>query len=291
MQEINLFCFGFGQVAKYFVKNLIQNNFDIELAATNTNNSREEKINNLRFNNYYFLDDKFDDKLLIDLKSADKVLISIPPKKKIDIVLRNFYKIFQKNKFNWVTYLSATSVYGDKKGKWVNEESVAEPTTSKGIARLNAENEWLGLYKDFKLPLQIFRLSGIYSTENNIIARLRKGTVKIVEKKNHFFSRIHVDDIAEILKLSLNNFNSGHVFNLSDDYPCSNEEIAQYAAKLINIKMPEKIKQIDIDNNMIKDFYKDSKKVSNKKMKVFFKYNLKYPTYKDGLKIIKNHFI
>ena len=56
-------------------------------------------------------------------------------------------------------------------------------------------------------------------------------------------------------------------------------------------KMPEKIKQIDIDNNMIKDFYKDSKKVSNKKMKVFFKYNLKYPTYKDGLKIIKNHFI
>ena len=93
------------------------------------------------------------------------------------------------------------------------------------------------------------------------------------------------------MKLSLNNFNSGHVFNLSDDYPCSNEEIAQYAAKLINIKMPEKIKQIDIDNNMIKDFYKDSKKVSNKKMKVFFKYNLKYPTYKDGLKIIKNHFI
>ena len=81
-KNFKLFCFGFGQVAKYFVKNLIQNNFDIELAATNTNNSREEKINNLRFNNYYFLDDKFDDKLLIDLKSADKVLISIPPKKK-----------------------------------------------------------------------------------------------------------------------------------------------------------------------------------------------------------------
>ena len=82
-KNFKLFCFGFGQVAKYFVKNLIQNNFDIELAATNTNNSREEKINNLRFNNYYFLDDKFDDKLLIDLKSADKVLISIPPKKKL----------------------------------------------------------------------------------------------------------------------------------------------------------------------------------------------------------------
>ena len=40
---------------------------------------------------------------------------------------------------------------------------------------------------------------------------------------------------------------------------------------------------------MLKDFYKDSKKVSNKKMKLFFKYSLKYPTFKEGLDMIKNH--
>jgi len=42
---------------------------------------------------------------------------------------------------------------------------------------------------------------------------------------------------------------------------------------------------------MLKEFYKDSKKVDNKKMKSFFKYNLKYPTYKEGLDAIKNQKI
>ena len=58
-----------------------------------------------------------------ELSSSNKVLVSIPPNNKIDVVLTNFDKIFKKNSFNWVTYLSATSVYGDKKGKWVDEES------------------------------------------------------------------------------------------------------------------------------------------------------------------------
>ena len=41
---------------------------------------------------------------------------------------------------------------------------------------------------------------------------------------------------------------------------------------------------------MIKEFYKDSKKVSNKKMKNKLKLKLQYPTYKQGLKNIFNNF-
>ena len=42
---------------------------------------------------------------------------------------------------------------------------------------------------------------------------------------------------------------------------------------------------------MLKNFYKDSKKVSNKKMKNFFNYKLKFPTYIEGLNYIRNHLI
>ena len=117
------------------------------------------------------------------------------------------------------------------------------------------------------------------------------GTLKLVGKKNHFFSRIHVEDIAEILTLSLKKFNPGQIFNISDDYPCSNNEIAEYAANLIKTNLPKKIKVNDIESVMLRNFYKDSKKVSNKKMKNFFNYNLKYPTFKEGLKMIKNHIV
>ena len=53
--------------------------------------------------------------------------------------------------------------------------------------------------------------------------------------------------------------------------------------------LPESIEESQIDNEMLRDFYKDSKKVDNKKMKLFFNYNLKYPTYKEGLEMIRNH--
>jgi len=42
---------------------------------------------------------------------------------------------------------------------------------------------------------------------------------------------------------------------------------------------------------MLKNFYKDSKKVDNKKMKKFFNHKLKYPTYVEGLNYIFNNII
>ena len=111
------------------------------------------------------------------------------------------------------------------------------------------------------------------------------------QKKNHFFSRIHVEDIAEILFISLKKFNSGEIFNISDDYPSSNVDLIKYAASLINVNLPKSISVDQIENEMLKDFYRDSKKVKNQKMKNFFGHNLKYPTFKEGLKFIKNHTI
>ena len=57
------------------------------------------------------------------------------------------------------------------------------------------------------------------------------------------------------------------------------------------IKQPSPVKLEDIESEMLQNFYKDSKKVDNKKMKNFFNYNLKYPTYKEGLNYIFNNNI
>ena len=47
----------------------------------------------------------------------------------------------------------------------------------------------------------------------------------------------------------------------------------------------------DIEDGMLKDFYKDSKKVDNKKVKKFFNYKFTYPTYKEGLDSIFNNMV
>ena len=153
------------------------------------------------------------------------------------------------------------------------------------------KKKWIELFRKKNLPIQIFRLSGIYSSELNIFNRIKSGSLKIVNKPNHFFSRIHVEDIANILTLSLDKFKSGEIYNVSDDYPCSNEKIAIYALDLLEIEKPKMIEIDQIDSEMIRDFYKDSKKVSNKKIKNVFSYKLTFSTYNEGLREIYNHLI
>ena len=290
-KRFKLFFFGFGQVAKYFLNKLIQEKYNFDLVTTNTKKTENKIFNKFNFKSYYFFNNKFDPQLLNELENSNKVLISIPPIEGHDVVLKTFHKTFKESKFDWITYLSATSIYGNKNGEWVDENTNPNPTSSRGISRLNAEKAWLEYFENYKIPIQIFRLAGIYSNENNVLKRLKLGTQTMIEKKNHYFSRIHVEDIAEILFISLKKFNSGEIFNISDDYPSSNTDLVKYAASLINVKTPKRISVDQIESEMLKDFYKDSKKIKNQKIKSFFGYNLKYPTFKEGLKFIKDHTI
>ena len=291
MKNINIFCFGFGQVAKNFIKKLEYEKLNIKLSTTSREKTMQKKIGNLSYQSFHFDGLKYDKDLVEQLNKSDHILISIAPADGKDIVIENFQKIIKKSSTKWITYLSATSVYGDHNGEWVNEESETKPTSPNGVSRLNAEKSWMNLAANKGLPIQIFRLSGIYSNDKNILVRIKSGEAKIINKKNHFFSRIHVEDIANILFESLKKFKSKEIYNISDDKPASSKEVTLFGSKLLETVSPKMIEFESIENEMMKNFYKDSKKVSNKKMKNTFKYNLKYPTYIEGLNYIRNNFI
>jgi nucleoside-diphosphate-sugar epimerase len=292
MSKLKVFCFGFGQVAESFINKLIYEKKDLDLSITSRQDTHQIEINNLKIISYQFNNDKFDSSIIKKLEEANYILISIPPIDGKDIVA-NYIDTNLKEITNckWITYLSATSVYGDHEGEWVNEKSVTKPTSPNGLSRLEAENIWKSLSLKNNYPLQIFRLAGIYSNQFNILKRLQNGRVQLVDKKNHFFSRIHVEDIANILFSSLNNFKNNEIYNICDDKPASQIEVAAYAAKLLKLEQPHPVKLDKVESEMLRNFYKDSKKVDNKKMKTFFKYNLKFPTYVEGLDYIFNNNI
>ena len=291
MNKLNVFCFGFGQVAKNFVKKLKTEKIPFKLNTTSREETKSKNFEDINYQSFQFNEKKFDNNLIKNLDEADHILISIAPINGEDIVIKNFKERFKDKKFKWITYLSATSVYGDHEGKWVDETSKTNPTSINGIQRLQIEKNWIELSQQYNLPLQIFRLSGIYSNQYNVLKRLKTGEVKIINKKNHFFSRIHVEDIANVLFKSLDNFKKGEIYNISDDKPASNKEVIMYGIKLLGVDEPQTIEVNDIESEMLKNFYKDSKKVSNKKMKNCFNFELKYPTYIEGLNYINDNSI
>ena len=292
MSKINIFCFGFGQVAECFINKIIQEKKDFDLTVTSRQETHQVEFNNIKIKSYQFTDDKFDKSITKKLEEANYILISIPPIDSKDIVV-SFLNSYQKKLINckWITYLSATSVYGDHKGEWVNENSITKPSSPNGLSRLQAEKSWISFSNKKNYPLQIFRLAGIYSNEFNILKRLQTGKIQIVNKKNHFFSRIHVEDIANILYKSLDNFKNNEIYNICDDKPAPQSEVVAYGLKLLKLEQPNPVQLEEIKSEMLQNFYKDSKKVDNKKMKAFFKYNLKFPSYTEGLDYIFNNYI
>ena len=291
MNSKTIICFGFGQVAKNFIKKLKEQGVTFKLTTTSREESKTKEFENINYESFQFTEERFDKKLISRFEEADHILLSIAPISGTDIVIKNLKEYFKSSKFKWITYLSATSVYGNHNGEWVNENSETKPTSPNGIERLKIENEWMQLASKFDLPLQIFRLSGIYSNQYNILKRLKSGEAKIINKKNHYFSRIHIEDIANALSISLNKFKKKEIYNISDNQPASAEVVAMYGVKLLGIDKPKTIEINEIESKMLKNFYKDSKKVDNKKMKEFFNLKLKYPTYVEGLNYIFNNAI
>ena len=287
-KKIKFFFFGFGQTAKYFVEELKRSKKKFTFCATNTKKSCFVSFNKKKFKSFKFKNNNYDKKLLKYLKNADYILISIPPQAKKDLVLKKFGKILKKSNFKKLIYLSATSVYGNHDGKWVNENSKLKGNTFFGLARKIAEKEWTSFRKKSGLDINILRVSGIYSRENNVLKKILKTNIYVKEKK--YFSRIRVEDLALIIKKMFFSSKKSMTLNASDDKPSTNIEVANYAARLLKMKYLTAKPISKFQNKMIKEFYKDSKKVSNKKMKKQLNIRLKYPNYKQGLRNIFNNF-
>ena len=274
-----LLIYGYGYTASYLAESLNAENYLIigssrEEEKLNSDNKKIKFINNSLVNNYLLKDD------------ITHILVSVPPNDLGDIFIQNYKDIIIKNKnIEWIGYLSATNVYGDHNGELVSESSQTKPKTKKGINRLVAEKQWLELISNFNLPIKIFRLAGIYGPNRNIKERMTKGLVKNIFKEGQFFSRIHVDDIANILNLSMNNITKNKIYNLADDFSCNLNVVINYLCEKNSLIKPEQINFDDMSLDYKKEsFFLENKRVDNSLVKKDLSINLKYPSFKEGYK-------
>ena len=203
-----------------------------------------------------------------------------------DPVLRQHARDFadRAGQFRWVAYLSTTGVYGDHGGGLVTEDTPLTPNTERGHRRLEAETQWLDLWRAHGLPVMIFRLAGIYGPGRNQLVSLLDGTAKRVIKPGQVFSRIHVADIANTLEASMAKPHPGRAYNVCDDEACPPQDVVEYGAKLLGLPVPPDV-PFEAANlsPMARSFYADSKRVSNARIVQELGVKLSYPTYREGL--------
>ncbi|MFC5067557.1 SDR family oxidoreductase [Flaviflagellibacter deserti] len=225
--------------------------------------------------------------LVVAAKAATHVLVSVPPSEDGDPAFTALgHTLGESIDLVWVGYLSTTGVYGDHGGRWIDEETETAPKSARSRRRLDAEEEWRTLAAPGR-AVQIFRLSGIYGPGNSVFDGLREGKARRLHKPDQVFNRIHVDDIAAVLKAAIEHPEAGPVFNLGDDEPVPQHEVVAYAAGLLGME-PSPVVPFDEAqmSEMAKSFWAENKRIRNTRVRTELGVDLLYPTYRAGLKAI-----
>ena len=269
---------GCGFTGSFFAKTIRKYDFTVLTSSR----SKNENPNSFVFNteNNTFPNEKVFD-------GVTHVLSCIPPDKNgNDPVLGSLQTKLKSLSLEWVGYLSTTGVYGNTKGDWVSEINEPNPFQKRSQVRLNCEKEWI----ESGLPVQIFRLPGIYGPGRSTFEAIRNKKIRVISKKDQVFSRIHVADITNAIIYLLQNKDSlkfYEIINIGDDEPCSQLEVIQYCYDLLGFKMPEPIFFEDAKNELspiARSFWMENRRVSNKLLCKTLGYKLIYKNYKLGLK-------
>jgi hypothetical protein len=281
-----LFCFGYGYTCTFLGEALKKTGEDWFLAGTTRTAAKRGNLRNYGVEAYTFDRDKPLGDPNLALKDTTHLLISTPPDREGDYTFEAHADdiLRQMPNLKWVGYLSTTGVYGDRDGAWVDETSEKRPSSIRGTRRVMAEEQWLSLLKDYKLPVHIFRIAGIYGPGRSAIDSVRVGIARRIIKPGHAFSRIHVEDLVAAIIASMHNPSPGQIYNLADDEAAPSHEVIAYAARLLGKEPPPLVRFEDANLAPITlSFYSDNKRVHNDKIKEKLGVVLKYPNYRVGL--------
>ena len=281
-----LFCFGLGYTARTLAARLIEQGWRV--AGTARSEKNLQSIREFGAEAVLFDGSRPGPGVADQLRQSSHVLVSIPPGEEGDAALRHHAgDLAEAPEIEWIGYLSTVGVYGDHQGGWVDETSAPMPKGPRSQRRLEAERAWMALGENAGKPVQIFRLPGIYGPGRNALTSLKAGRSRRIVKPGQVFNRAHVADIASVLEASIRRPRAGAVYNVADDEPAPPQDVVAYAAELLGVEPPPEIAFEDAElSAMGRSFYGECKRVRNGLIKSELGVELRYPTYREGLRAL-----
>jgi nucleoside-diphosphate-sugar epimerase len=280
MSGEHLFCFGLGYSAGFLARSVAAEGWRVSGTSREGMGTGDVEFALHRFSREAPLGDAKS-----ALEGVTHVLISVPPDVRgCPVEDCHGGDLAALPGLRWVGYLSTTNVYGDRGGGWVDEESAIAPSGERGRWRAAAEASWIERRERTGLPLDVFRLAGIYGPGRNALTSLKAGTARRIVKPGQVFSRIHVADLAAVLRAAIARAQPGRIYNVCDDEPAPPQDLITFAAALLGLEPPplQDFATAALAP-MARSFYDDNKRISNRRIKEELGVRLRYPTYREGL--------
>ena len=176
-------------------------------------------------------------------------------------------------------YGSTTGVYPCAQDQWTDESTPAGPQNPRGKRRAEMEDA----LKQSGLNTKVVRIAGIYGPGRTLARRIQDPDWPLFEG-GAVTSRIHVDDLAEIL-IGMLNLDAPDLVNACDEAPTTTLEVARYTAKLLGVDLPELVTAQEAQMRMSETAW--SFRNTSRRCRSLCRHKalkqLMFPTYKEGV--------
>jgi nucleoside-diphosphate-sugar epimerase len=167
--------------------------------------------------------------------------------------------------------LSSTSVYGQEKGEWVDEDSPTEPRDFRGRRILESE----GLLAASGQAFTLVRLGGIYGPQRaSMIERVRSGRAVFTRGSPRYTNRIHRDDCAGALRHLMRLPAPESLYLGVDCEPADDATVLRWLAGALGAPEP----RLEKDSGAPE---RGNKRCRNDRL-LASGYSFRYPTFREG---------
>lgn len=177
-----------------------------------------------------------------------------------------------------IFFTSSTSVYDQKRGEWIDEESHTGPSSFRGDIMLMTERLLLAS----SIPGTVVRLGGIYGPgRDRLVRAVQRGEVAVRNDAPHYTNRIHRDDAAGCLRHLMGLEKPDDIY-LGVDHEAAEESVVlRWLADRLGVKLPE----LDPESSLAKVRRAGSKRCRNDRL-TSTGYRFRYPTFREGYEMI-----
>ena len=168
-------------------------------------------------------------------------------------------------------FASSTSVYAQRGGELVDENSPAEPERETGRVLLEAEKVVLcggGI---------VARLGGIYGPGRSALLRKFLGGKAVIEAEERYINQAHREDMAAALFLLAEQHPRAEIFNVTDDHPLTIRECYEWLAETLQRPIPPRV-----NSPMERKRGNSNKRVKSAKLRGRG-WSPRYPTFQAGM--------
>jgi nucleoside-diphosphate-sugar epimerase len=177
-------------------------------------------------------------------------------------------------------HFSSSGLYGSLPDDeaWIDEDSPVA-LDDPPMTNVMADEHEVETNQFDRLRTVILRLAPVYGPGRGLRSRLRKGDYRILDDGSHATSRIHVDDVINVIFAAEAKASRGARYLVADDEPTTQGQYAGWLSERMGLAMPPSRQLYEPGAPRASH---RNRKIRNARMKAELGVVLKYPSFREG---------